>query len=478
MEQVRTRFAPSPTGALHAGAVRTALFAYLVAKHSNGKFILRIEDTDQLRNVDNATQNIIDSLKYLGLNWDEGPDIGGSFGPYTQSQRLDIYKSWANKLITDKRAYVDPYSKEELEALRTKAKTQKKPFLFRDHRPTKFETWNGTKPLRFLSEPKTYKWNDAIMGNLSSGPESIDDFIIIKSDGFPTYNFAHIIDDYLMKISHVIRSQEFLPSVPKFLNLYEALNIQVPIMATPPQVLNENNSRKLSKREGAKQLLEYKKIGILPEAMINMIASLGWNDGTNNEIFSLEQLVKIFELSRVQRSGARFSEQRLLWLNGYYIRHLDENQLLNKVKSFWPKSATKYSKEYKLKVLNLIKERLKYLDEIPKLSEFFFSDLPINNQLILKNSSLSKLKTSEIVDLLKKTKASLMKSDFSIENLTEKLNELLKLTNQPPAILFSLIRIATTQSPASPAIFETLNVLDKDRSLKRIDALINNLSEA
>ena len=269
MNVVRTRFAPSPTGALHAGAVRTALFAWLVARHSDGKFILRIEDTDQARSIENGMINIMNNLSFLGINWDEGPDKSTEYGPYVQSERLDKYKPFAEQLIKSGRAYADPYSQAEVQTFRDKAKAVKKAFLYRDYRPENPPIWDGTQPLRLRSDPKNYKWNDLVMGELNSGPEAIDDIVLIKSDGFPTYNFAHIIDDYLMKITHVLRSQEFISSMPKFLNIYEALGFEFPIFATLPPVLDISGKKKLSKRDGAKEVLEYKKMGIMPEALLN-----------------------------------------------------------------------------------------------------------------------------------------------------------------------------------------------------------------
>jgi glutamyl-tRNA synthetase len=264
----RTRFAPSPTGFLHVGGVRTALFAWLVAKKDNGTFILRIEDTDKAREVEGSIEHIQKSLRWLGIEWQEGIDIGGPFAPYLQSQRLDIYKEWANKMVAMGRAYADPYSKEQLEEFRQEATDSKKAFLFRDYRPENPPVWDGTQPLRFRSDPKSYKWHDDVMGDLSTGPEAIDDFILIKSDGYPTYNFCHIIDDMLMGASHVLRSQEFISSTPKFLNLYEALQIERPILATLPYVMAIDGKKKLGKRDGAKDILDYKKDGYLPEACL------------------------------------------------------------------------------------------------------------------------------------------------------------------------------------------------------------------
>ena len=214
MKPVRTRFAPSPTGFLHVGGIRTAVFAWLLANQNQGKFILRLEDTDKKREVEGSEQHVMDSLRALGLDYNEGPDVGGPFAPYRQSERLESYQKWAQKLIESGRAYADPYTSEEVQKFREEAQAAKKPFLYRNHRPETPPIWDGTKPLRFKSDPKPYKWQDAILGELSTGPEVVDDFILIKSDGYPTYNFAHIIDDQEMEISHIIRGQEFIASVP------------------------------------------------------------------------------------------------------------------------------------------------------------------------------------------------------------------------------------------------------------------------
>jgi glutamyl-tRNA synthetase len=257
MKQVRTRFAPSPTGFLHVGGIRTALFAWLIARQNNGQFILRLEDTDKAREVKGSEQHIIDSLNALGLNYDEGVGKDGQYGPYRQSERLDSYKKWAQKLIDSGRAYTDPYTTEEVQAFRDQAQKDKKPFLYRNHRPNNPPSWDGTKPLRFKSDPKEYNWHDEVMGDLHSGSEVIDDFILIKSDGYPTYNFAHIIDDTEMEISHIIRGQEFIASQPNYLNLYEALEIEPPKIATVPHILGPDGKKKLSKRDGAKDVLDY-----------------------------------------------------------------------------------------------------------------------------------------------------------------------------------------------------------------------------
>lgn len=469
MKPARTRFAPSPTGYLHVGGIRTALYAWLLARQSGGQFILRLEDTDQAREVAGADQQIMDSLHKLGLDYDEGPDCGGPYGPYRQSERLATYKPWAQKLVDAGRAYADPYTPEEVQAFREQAQKEKRPFLYRNHRPENPPAWDGTQPLRLKSDPKTYQWHDAVMGDLSTGPEVIDDFILIKSDGFPTYNFAHIIDDAEMQITHVIRGQEFLASTPNYLNLYEALGLERPIFATMPHILGPTGTKKLSKRDGAKDVIDYLRDGFLPEVLINFIASLGWNDGTEQELFTIDELIKKFSLDRVQRSGARFDEQRLVWMNGAKIRELPLDDLFNTVTDYWPKTAEAYDDAYKKQVLGLVQERLKYFSELPTLTDYFFTDLPLQSELISGHKQLKKLATPELRDLLEQAKTTLEASDFSVEDLTKRLNDLLQATEQKPAVLFSLIRVATTQAPASPGLADTLAVLGKTVSLRRLD---------
>ena len=479
MSTVRTRFAPSPTGYLHVGGIRTALFAWLLARQNQGgTFILRLEDTDKAREVAGSDQHIIESLHALGLQYDEGPDIGGPFAPYSQSERLESYKKWAQKLIDSGRAYADPYTPEEVQAFREQAQKDKKPFLYRNHRPENTPAWDGTQPLRFKSDPKPYEWHDEVMGDLATGPEVIDDFILIKSDGYPTYNFAHIIDDAEMEVTHVIRGQEFLASMPNYLNLYEALGIDSKALtfATMPHILGPDGKKKLSKRDGAKDVLDYIRDGFLPETLVNFIASLGWNDGTEQEIFSVEELIQNFSLDHVQRSGARFDEQRLLWMNGAHIRALSPEDLYARCKDFWPEEAHNYDDAYKKQVLGLVQERLKYLAELPELTRFFFADLPVNSDLISDHKQLKKIEKAELRHLLEQSREALEQSDFTVDDLTNKLNSLLEATGQRPAVLFSLIRIASTQAPASPGLADTLAVLGKDRSLKRIDKQLTAVS--
>ncbi|MET0980411.1 MAG: glutamate--tRNA ligase [Candidatus Saccharimonadales bacterium] len=471
-QSVRTRFAPSPTGFLHVGGVRTALFAWLLARQAGGQFILRLEDTDQKREVAGSAEHLMTSLRALGMAYDEGPDIDGPYGPYRQSDRLAIYKQWAQTLIDGGRAYADPYTAEEIQAFRDSAKAEKKAFLYRHHRPENPPAWDGTTPLRFKSDPKAYSWHDEVMGDLHTGPEVIDDFILIKSDGFPTYNFAHIVDDAEMKITHIIRGQEFISSQPNYLNLYEALNITPPIFATMPHIMAESGNKKLGKRDGAKDVLDYLKDGYTPEALVNFIASMGWNDGTEQEIFSRDELIEKFSLDRVQRSGARFDEQRLLWLNGQWIRRLSLDDLTDRVTDFWPTSAGEATIEYKNQILALVQDRLKTLADLPLLSSYFFEEPTPDWTMVDDNKQLKKIERTELVAMLQQTITVLEASEFDSITIQDSLNNLLEITGQKPGILFSMIRLAVSWAPFSPALNDTLATLGNETSISRLQRAV------
>lgn len=467
---VRTRFAPSPTGYIHVGNVRAALFPWLLARQQQGTYILRIEDTDQARFVDGATDLILDTLEWLGIDWDEGPRKGGEFGPYIQSERRDIYKAWAQKLVDKGLAYADPYTPEEVQTFREEAKALKKPFLYRDHRPENPPAWDGTQPLRLkVTDIKRYTWNDPVMGELSAGPEVLDDFILMKADGLPTYNFAHIVDDAEMNVTHVIRGLEYISSIPRYLSLYEALGLEVPVLACLPHIMAPDGKKKLGKRDGAKSVQEYRTDGILPEAMLNFLASMGWNDGTEQELFSREELIEKFSLDRVQRSGARFDEQRLLWMNGQWIRRLSLDDLYTRTLKYWPKSAETYDEAYKKQVLGLVQDRLKTLAELPMMTKYFFEEPVINTELITDNKQLKKLSPEEVSTLLAAVKTEFENlGEWTPEALQEGLNRLLDVTGQKPGILFSLVRIVTTWAPFSPQLNDTLALLGKDKTLERM----------
>ncbi len=470
--KVRTRFAVSPTGFMHVGGVRNALFDWLFARQHGGQFLLRMDDTDQEREVEGSQEHIFKTLMAVGIDWDEGPDVGGPHSPYAQSQRLEIYREWGQKLADAGLAYADPYTPEEVQSFREEAQKAKRPFLFRNHRPENPPVWDGTMPLRLKSTPKAYKWHDVVMGDMSAGEDSVDDLVLIKSDGYPTYNFCNIIDDHVMDITHVIRSQEFIASMPKYLNMYEALDIPLPVFATLPYIMGPDGNKKLSKRDGAKDALDYLKEGYLPEAFLNFLATLGWNDGTEQEVFSVQELTEKFSLERISKGGAAFDEKRLLWLNGAHIRNLTLEELNERVTNFWPTSAKDADQEYKLTVLGLVQERLKLLTDLSTLSAFFFEepDTSAVKELLQdqKNKPLKKLDDSEKKAVLQAAHDSLSQSDFSLADIDTRLNALLQELDTKPAVLFSLIRIAITGAPFSPSLFESLETLGKEKSLARI----------
>lgn len=332
MEHVVTRYAPSPTGYQHIGGIRTALFAYLWARKNNGTFILRIEDTDLERKVEGAIEHTKEALTWAGISWDYGPDTPGPWGPNIQSERLSVYKGYAERLVAEGKAYPDPYTAEELAAFRKQAEDEKRPFLFRHHRPATFEAWDGTKPLRLKVENlKRYVWNDVARGKLEAGEEALDDFILMKSDGYPTYNFAHIVDDHIMGVTHVMRADEFISSMPRFLSLYDALGIPRPVFVTLPPILREDRTKKLGKRDGAKDILEYRADGYLPEAMVNYLALLGWNPGTDQELFTMEELIEAFEITKIQKAGAAFDEEKLNWFNREHLKRAPDSIFVSAV---------------------------------------------------------------------------------------------------------------------------------------------------
>lgn len=473
---MKTRFAPSPTGYIHIGNVRSAIYPYLLARQQNGTFILRIEDTDQARFVEGATELIEDTLKWLGLEWDEGPVVGGPAEPYFQSQRADIYRAWGEKLIAKGRAYADPTDSETIQKYRDECNAKKVPYLYRNFRPENPPEWKPGIPLRFKADPKPRKWHDEVMGDLEAGPEVQDDIILIKADGMPTYNFAHIVDDAEMGVTHVMRGVEYLSSTPNYLALYEALDLEVPKLVSLPHILAPTGNKKLGKRDGAKSATEYRADGVLPEAMLNYLACLGWNDGTEQEIYTKDELIKNFSLDKIQNSGARYDETKLLWMNGQWIRRIADEQGIDALYArtiagdgFWPESAAPYDDGYKKKVLAIIYDRLKTLADLRDMTTYFFENPTVDLEMITGNKFLKKFSEDELSDILMLTSRKLEAiQDWNADNLQTALNELLKETGKKPAELFSVIRIALSFAPFSPALHLTMNVLGKNLTLSRL----------
>ena len=484
MQKAISRFAPSPTGYIHIGNIRSAIYPYLLAKKTGGKFILRIEDTDQARFVSGATDLILETLKWLGLDWDEGPEVGGEHGPYFQSQRKELYQKYALALMKKGRAYADPTPSEKIDEYRKSDNEKKIPFLYRNHRPSDSEleklskNWTEGTPIRFRSDPKPRSWHDEVMGDLSAGPEVQDDIILIKKDGLPTYNFAHIIDDFEMKVTHVMRGVEYLSSTPYYLALYEALDFPIPKFVSLPHILAPTGNKKLGKRDGAKSVTEYRADGVLPEALLNYLACLGWNDGTEKEIYSKAELIDAFSLDRVQNSGARFDEVKISWYNGQWIRKLVAEEGIDafypRTLEFWGEEAKNFPDEYKKKVLGIIFDRLKVLSDLREMTAYFFVAPAINLDLVLGNKFLKKLSETELASLLELSVSELEKipeENWNAETLQNTLNSLLEKSGKKPAELFSLIRLALSFAPFSPALNLTLEVLGRETSLARLRAV-------
>ncbi len=468
--KVRTRFAPSPTGKLHVGAVRTAIFAWAWAKKNKGDFILRIEDTDKARETEGSEEHIIKSLKWLNLDWQEGP--------IRQSDRLDIYREWAQKLIDKGLAYADPFTPEQVDKFREESKAAKKPFLFRNYRPEKLKTpddWYGKVPLRFkVTDIKRMNWQDEVRGKMSAGEEALDDFILIKADGYPTYNFAHIIDDYLMDISHVMRGEEFISSTPKFLSLYEALDIPVPKLATMPPILGKEGGKKMSKRDGAKDILEYKREGYLPDAMINFLASLGWNDGTEQEVFTPGEMIDKFSLTRIQKKGARFDDTKLNWLNWqHYLLLIDEDPRQALVSAgISGKKLDEFDNAYIESAAKLAASKSRNSRELSEQIEIFLT----TPEYKLDDESLSKIEkdldSGRAITLLESASTVLERSDFTPEAVETALRQTMDEQGAQPREFLNLVRWSLCDRQVSPNLFDMLSVLGKEESLKRINATI------
>jgi glutamyl-tRNA synthetase len=490
--KVVTRFAPSPTGDLHIGGVRTALYGWLLARQNDGKFILRIEDTDKAREVEGGVDIIKNTLQALSLSWDEF---------HLQSELKDVHRAWAQKLYDSGLAYADDIRPEEVEAWRQDAKLKKKPFLYRDYiaDDRKVEWIYGQNVLRLKSEPKRYNWHDEARGDLSAGPEAIDDLVLIKADGYPTYNFAHIIDDHEMGVTHILRADEFISSTPKYLSIYETLGFEHPKFVTLPPIMAPGGKKKLGKRDGAKSSLEYLEDGILPEALLNFLALLGWNPGKgdNQEIFTVNELIEKFSIEGIGKSGANYGEDRLKWINGHHIRALKLDDLYSyatghpelisgsnqesssfRAPNFMPGSSSAWPESYQKQVLSLVQERLKLLSEIPDLTWFFFEKPELKkDQLLdvkgLEGESQAKEFISHTLNLINQ----IPDDDFTSENIQAKLNQALEDLNTKPKVLFALLRNALTGAKFTPSLNDTMAVLGKEEVNERLDLSLEELKD-
>jgi glutamyl-tRNA synthetase len=481
--KVVTRFAPSPTGYMHIGGVRTALFAWALARQNNGIFILRIEDTDKEREVEGSIQQIIDSLKWLGITWDEGIDIGGPAGEYLQSKRLDSYKKYATQLYEKGLAYADPYTPEEVDAFRAKSEAEGKPFLFRDYRPENPPVWDGTQPLRLkITDIKPSHWHDAIRGDLSAGPEALDDFVLIKSDGYPTYNLAHIIDDLEMHVTHILRADEFISSVPKYLALYDAIGITPPIMATLPPIMAPDGKKKLGKRDGAKDILGYRDDGYLPAAMLNFLVFIGWNPGDETEILTSDEFIKLFDLSKVQRSGGGFNEEKLNWINKEHIKRLATEEQHDFVLKFISSDfVTACGEEKFSRILPMIIERISYGKQVAEMEEkgeldFLIKQPTLNTAILNWNGKQENAETITHLEAMKRIIADIPEGEtIPAEVAKETIMKYASGLAQRGSALHPL-RYALTGLAASPDPFSVIYMLGKAESLNRIQIALNQLA--
>lgn len=473
-QKIVTRFAPSPTGFLHIGGIRTALYAWAYARKNNGTFILRIEDTDKAREIDGSIEHIIKSLKWIGINWDEGPDVGGPNAPYKQSERLDSYIKYAKILIEKGLAYADPYTEEEVEVFRKKADEEKRPFLYRDHRPENPPVWDGTKPLRFkVTDIKSYEWEDLVRGHLKAGPEALDDFILIKSDGYPTYNFAHIIDDLEMGVTHVMRGDEFISSTPKFLSIFEALEIKRPEFVTLPPIMGADGKKKLGKRDGAKDFLEYKEEGYLPEAMMNFLAFIGWSPTGEEEILNPEQFINLFDIKKIHISGGKYNEEKLDWINKEHIKKLSENDLSEQVFAWLPKEL------HIKKIIPVIVERISKFGDIKNMVEageldFFYKEpVYIKDKLIYKDTQITQIVSNlkEVLETFEMTED----EDFTKEKIKAILMEI-SSTKESRGEVLHPVRFALSGLDKSPDPFILSDILGKKETIIRLNKAISILN--
>ena len=482
-KQIRVRIAPSPTGPAHIGTARTALFNYLFAKQNNGKFILRIEDTDKERSEQKWTDEVISQLKWLGIDWDEGPDIGGEFGPYKQSQRLEIYKKYLEKLLADNKAYFCFCTEEDLENKRQEQMSRGLAPKYDGncaHLSKEISEKNlaGKKSfvIRFRVENKKIKFSDLIRGEIEFDTGLLGDVVIAKNLEAPLYHFAVVVDDFEMQISHVIRGEEHLSNTPRQILIQQALGFYTPEYAHLPLMLNSDRS-KMSKRQGDVAISDYHNAGYLPEALINFMVLLGWNPGTEKEVFSLSQLEKEFSIEKVQKAGAVFNITRLDFLSGFYIRQKDIEKLTELCKPYLKEAGllvAGQASENKLeKIIEVSRTRMKKLSDIVELSDFFFMDKLSYDEDLLKWGSMQDKDVKEALLLCDKILSEI--KDWETKKIEEvclagagEFNKQKGYPEKNKGFLLWPLRVALSGKQFSPSPFEIADILGKEKTLKRI----------
>ena len=485
---VRVRYAPSPTGNFHVGGARTALFDYLFARHHGGSFILRIEDTDQKRYSADAVQQLLDGLRYLGLDWDEGPEVGGSYGPYTQTKRLEYYQQYCQQLLDDGHAYRCFCTAERLETIRQERQKQGLSGYDRhcrniDHATAAERAANGESHTVRVKLPLEGEIivHDIIRGDITFQNANLQDTVIMKSDGIPTYHLAVVVDDHLMEISHVLRGDEWVNSLPLHIHLYKALGWEPPEMAHLSLILNPTGKGKMSKREGRApdgQILPvfvhtFQELGYLPEAMINYLALLGWSYDDKTEIMSREELIERFTLDRVNVAPATWNYDKLDYINGHYIRALSVEELTDRLQPYIIAAGYNITREKLLQITPLIQERIKTLSEPTRLFGFFFvQQLPDYDTAELIPQKGDKAMAMAV---LKQATETLAKIDFSHEMLETALRTDAESLGLKPGQMFQPIRVAVCGQKAAPPLFDTLIVVGKEQCINRIDQAVDKL---
>lgn len=492
MPEVRVRFAPSPTGYLHIGGLRTALYDYLFAKNKGGKYILRIEDTDKDRYVEGAIENLMDSLEWSGVMHDEGVFIEngkivqkGDYGPYIQSERLDIYQKYIDQLLDDGKAYYCFCGKERLEEIRENQKANNLTIGYDGHcrEVTKEDALkrieNGEEYVVRLKLPENTDivYEDIVRGKISINTNDIDDQVLLKADGFPTYHMAVVVDDHLMKISHIIRGEEWLTSAPKHVYLYEALGWKMPELVHLPTVLNKEK-KKLSKRHGDVAVEDFKKKGYLPEALINYLALVGWSPDSNEEFFTKDELIEEFSLKRVSKTGGVFDNNKLDWVNEHYIREADVGRITKLAipylieSEFITPEDVKDDYEWVEMLVSIVKDRLTVISDISEQVKYIFD----NELKIEDDETLELLKGETVPQLLKAFKEELDKIDKVDEDFASGIMKTLqKSTGIKGKNLFMPSRVALTGRKQGPDIDKVILVLGKNNIIKRIDYILNNI---
>ena len=484
---VRVRYAPSPTGQPHIGNIRTALFNWLFARHHGGKFIVRIEDTDQTRLVDGAVEAILDGLRWLNIDWDEGPEVDGPHAPYEQSNRLEIYQRLSEQLLDQGNAYYCHCSREALEQLR-RANRESGSYSADGCRCRTLgragavgdPVSDGERVIRFaMPQTGVTRVHDLIRGDVEWKNEIQEDFVILKSDGFPTYHLAVVADDHLMEISHVMRAEEWLPSTPRHLQLFQAFGFQPPEFAHLPMITGPDRA-KLSKRHGATAIGEYRDEGYLPEALLNFMVLLGWSLDGSTEVVSLEDIIDNFTLDRITKSAAIFDQDKLLWMNGVYIRDLPAGELARRMADHIPRPLDAGEQDYLRNIAPLVQERLKRLDESDDMTAYFFGEqAPDYDCAILVQKGMNSASTSSAlvaaIDVLETQTAD---DEFSHEKLEALLGELGASLSLSRRQFFGLLRTASTGRTVSPPLFETMEVMGRDRVLMRLGQAAGKLGAA